>query len=133
MKFPFRAEAFNVFNHPSANTPNAVIGHGSSAVAQPTFRDFGTVTSVYTKRRPRSLAHWEVDLLTSEEASCSGEEPGDSLTVARHPTLSRRRRSLSQPPYWMVCVRAEQAAENSSFLKGTAFRPYITALEQMRL
>ena len=26
MKFQFRAEAFNVFNHPSANTPNAVIG-----------------------------------------------------------------------------------------------------------
>jgi hypothetical protein len=47
MKFQFRAEAFNAFNHPSANTPNAAIGHDSSAVAQPTFSGFGTVTSVY--------------------------------------------------------------------------------------
>jgi hypothetical protein len=47
MKFQFRAEAFNVFNHPSAGEPNAVIGHDSSAVAQPTFSGFGTVTSVY--------------------------------------------------------------------------------------
>jgi hypothetical protein len=36
MNFQFRGEAFNVFNHPSANTPNAVIGHDSSAVA-PTY------------------------------------------------------------------------------------------------
>jgi Carboxypeptidase regulatory-like domain len=47
MKFQFRAEAFNVFNHPSAGNPNASIGHDSSAVAQPTFSGFGTVTSVY--------------------------------------------------------------------------------------
>jgi hypothetical protein len=47
LKFQFRAEAFNAFNHPSANTPNATIGHDSSAVAQPTFNNFGTVTSVY--------------------------------------------------------------------------------------
>jgi hypothetical protein len=47
MKFQFRAEAFNVFNHPSANTPNATIGHDSSSVAKPTFNNFGTVTSVY--------------------------------------------------------------------------------------
>jgi hypothetical protein len=47
LKFQFRAEAFNAFNHPSANTPNATIGHDSSAIAQPTFSNFGTVTSVY--------------------------------------------------------------------------------------
>jgi Carboxypeptidase regulatory-like domain len=47
LKFQFRAEAFNVFNHPSANNPNLTIGHDSSAVAQPTFSGFGTVTSVY--------------------------------------------------------------------------------------
>jgi hypothetical protein len=47
MKFQFRAEAFNVFNHPSANTPNAVIGASTAAVSQPTFSNFGTVTSVY--------------------------------------------------------------------------------------
>jgi hypothetical protein len=47
LKFQFRAEAFNAFNHPSANTPNATIGHDSSANAQPTFNNFGTVTSVY--------------------------------------------------------------------------------------
>jgi hypothetical protein len=47
MKFQFRAEAFNAFNHPSANTPNATIGHDSSAIAQPTFSTLGTVTSAY--------------------------------------------------------------------------------------
>ena len=47
MKFQFRAEAFNAFNHPSGGNPNAVIGHDSSPVAQPTFSGFGTVTSVY--------------------------------------------------------------------------------------
>jgi hypothetical protein len=47
MKFQFRAEAFNVFNHPSASTPNAVIGASTAAVSQPTFSNFGTVTSVY--------------------------------------------------------------------------------------
>jgi hypothetical protein len=47
MKFQFRAEAFNAFNHPSGGNPNAVINHDSSAVAQPTFSGFGTVTSVY--------------------------------------------------------------------------------------
>jgi len=46
MKFQFRAEAFNVFNHPSAGNPNASIGHDSSTDAQPTFAGFGTVTSV---------------------------------------------------------------------------------------
>jgi hypothetical protein len=46
MKFQFRAEAFNVFNHPSALNPNAAIGHDSSAVAKPTFNNFGTVTGV---------------------------------------------------------------------------------------
>jgi Carboxypeptidase regulatory-like domain len=47
LKFQFRAEAFNVFNHPSGGNPNATIGHDSSANAQPTFSGFGTVTSVY--------------------------------------------------------------------------------------
>jgi hypothetical protein len=47
LKFQFRAEAFNAFNHPSANTPNAAIGHDNSAIAQPTLNNFGTVTSVY--------------------------------------------------------------------------------------
>jgi len=47
MKFQFRAEAFNVFNHPSANTPNAVIGASTAAVSQPVYTNFGTVTSVY--------------------------------------------------------------------------------------
>ncbi len=46
MRFQFRAEAFNVFNHPSAGTPNAVIGTSSAAVSQPVYCDFGTVTSV---------------------------------------------------------------------------------------
>jgi hypothetical protein len=47
LQFQFRAEAFNAFNHPSAGNPNAAIGHDSSAVAQPTYSAFGTVTSVY--------------------------------------------------------------------------------------
>jgi hypothetical protein len=47
LKFQFRAEAFNAFNHPSANTPNAAIGHDNSPIAQPTLNNFGTVTSVY--------------------------------------------------------------------------------------
>jgi hypothetical protein len=47
MKFQFRAEAFNAFNHPSGGNPNVTIGHDSSAVAQPTFNGFGYVTSVY--------------------------------------------------------------------------------------
>jgi hypothetical protein len=47
LKFQFRAEAFNAFNHPSGGNPNAVINHDSSAVAQPTFSGFGTVTTVF--------------------------------------------------------------------------------------
>jgi hypothetical protein len=47
LKFQFRAEAFNAFNHPSANTPNATFGHDSSPTAQPAFSNFGTVTAAY--------------------------------------------------------------------------------------
>lgn len=48
VKFQFRAEAFNVFNHPSAGNPNSTINHDNAAVANPTFSNFGTVTSVQT-------------------------------------------------------------------------------------
>lgn len=49
LNIQFRAEAFNVFNHPSAANPAASIGHDSSLIAQPTFLSvtgFGTVTGV---------------------------------------------------------------------------------------
>ncbi len=48
LKFQFRAEAFNAFNHPSAGNPNAQIGAATTAAPTPTFNNFGTVTSVYT-------------------------------------------------------------------------------------
>ena len=64
VKFQFRAEAFNAFNHPSAGTPNAVIGHDSSAVAQPTFSGFGTVTSV--QQIPGTLSAARVLSLTGK-------------------------------------------------------------------
>ncbi len=87
MKFQFRAEAFNVFNHPSANTPNAQIGHDSSAVGQPTFNNFGTVTECvpdprHLKRRPCSLAHREVDLLTTKTVSGLGKSLRTEGTVS---------------------------------------------------
>jgi len=44
MKFQFRAEAFNVFNHPSAANPSTSIGHDNSATALPDFSSFGRVT-----------------------------------------------------------------------------------------
>jgi len=49
LKFQFRAEAFNVFNHASAGNPNASIGHGTdkaTGAAIPDFSNFGTVSSV---------------------------------------------------------------------------------------
>jgi len=44
MRFQFRAEAFNVFNHPSAANPSVSIGHDNSAISQPDFSSFGRVT-----------------------------------------------------------------------------------------
>jgi hypothetical protein len=64
LQFQFRAEAFNAFNHPSAGNPNASIGHDSSAIAQPTYSAFGTVTSVY--QVPGSLSGARVLSLTGK-------------------------------------------------------------------
>ena len=64
LKFQFRAEAFNAFNHPSGGNPNAVIGHDSSPNAQPTFSAFGTVTSV--QQIPGTLSGARVLSLTAK-------------------------------------------------------------------
>jgi hypothetical protein len=64
LKFQFRAEAFNAFNHPSGGNPNLVIGHDSSPNAQPTFSAFGTVTSV--QQIPGTLSGARVLSLTGK-------------------------------------------------------------------
>ncbi len=64
LKFQFRAEAFNAFNHPSAGNPNATIGHDSSSVSQPTFSGFGTVTTV--QQIPGTLSGARVLSLTGK-------------------------------------------------------------------
>jgi hypothetical protein len=62
--FQFRAEAFNAFNHPSADNPNAAFGHDSSANAQPNFNGFGTVTKV--QQIPGTLSGARVLSLTGK-------------------------------------------------------------------
>jgi hypothetical protein len=64
LKFQFRAEAFNAFNHPSAGNPNATIGHDSSSVSQPTYSGFGTVTTV--QQIPGTLSGARVLSLTGK-------------------------------------------------------------------
>ena len=55
LKFQFRAEAGNLFNHPSAGNPNSEIEQGFDPANPVATSNFGTVTSTSTFYSPRSL------------------------------------------------------------------------------
>jgi hypothetical protein len=55
VKFQFRAEAGNLFNHPSAGNPNAEIEQGFDPTNPVATSNFGSVTTTSTFYSPRSL------------------------------------------------------------------------------
>jgi hypothetical protein len=55
MKFQFRAEAANLFNHPSAGNPNSEMEQGFVPSDPSTYQNFGTVTSTSSLYSPRSI------------------------------------------------------------------------------
>lgn len=55
LKFQFRAEAGNLFNHPSAGNPNAEIERGFDPANPVATSNFGTVTTTSTFYSPRSI------------------------------------------------------------------------------
>jgi hypothetical protein len=56
MKFQFRAEAANLFNHPSASNPNSEIEQGFDPNNPGTYQGFGTVTGTQSSSRAIQLA-----------------------------------------------------------------------------
>jgi hypothetical protein len=64
LKFQFRAEAFNVFNHPSGGNPNASFGHDNANPPNPNFSGFGSVTSA--QQIPGSISGARVLSLTGK-------------------------------------------------------------------
>ena len=55
LKFQFRAEAGNLFNHPSAGNPNSEIEQGFDPTNPVATSNFGTVTTTSTFYSPRSI------------------------------------------------------------------------------
>jgi len=55
LKFQFRAEAGNLFNHPSAGNPNAEIEQGFDSSNPVASSNFGSVTTTSTFYSPRSI------------------------------------------------------------------------------
>jgi len=54
-KFQFRAEAGNLFNHPSAGNPNSEIEQGFDPTNPVATSNFGSVTTTSTFYTPRSI------------------------------------------------------------------------------
>jgi hypothetical protein len=55
LKFQFRAEVSNVFNHPSGSNPNSDIQGGFDGSDPTTYGDFGTITSTQSSARSIQL------------------------------------------------------------------------------
>jgi hypothetical protein len=56
LKFQFRAEVGNLFNHPALNNPNSDMQGGWSPADPTTWGDFGTLTSTRSTARAIQLA-----------------------------------------------------------------------------